>query len=157
MPEAESAKVKTETAEAPKAQGEAGRAKSRKQERKKGQKERRKGEKREAMQGNEKGRDEFTFEIAEHICVLGKGREEGYQKELNVVSFRGLPPKWDIREWNGEHTRMTKGITLTAEEMERFLSAMNARKSDEEKRAENGEKKGEGRKKTVTEGENAQK
>ena len=94
------------------------------------------------MQGNEKGRDEFTFEIVEHICVLGKGREEGYQKELNYVSFRGLPPKWDIREWNGEHTRMTKGITLTGEEMECFLSAMNARKSDYDKREGSGEEKG---------------
>ena len=79
------------------------------------------------MQENEKvrkntgGDNGFTFEIVEHICVLGKGREEGYTKELNYVSFRGLPPKWDVREWNSDHTRMTKGITFTWDEMRKLI------------------------------------
>ena len=72
-------------------------------------------------------RNEFTFEIVEHICVLGKGREEGYMKEFNRVSFRGMAPKYDIREWNSDHTRMTKGMTLTDSEMALVLESMKAR------------------------------
>ena len=79
------------------------------------------------MQGSIESKNQFTFEIAEHICVLGKGREDGYTKELNYVSFRGLPPKWDVREWNSDHTRMTKGITFTGQEMKTLLEAMNGR------------------------------
>ena len=81
--------------------------------------------KREKVRKNTGGDNGFTFEIVEHICVLGKGREEGYTKELNYVSFRGLPPKWDVREWNSDHTRMTKGITCTWDEMRKRIEAMS--------------------------------
>ncbi|MBQ9972546.1 MAG: hypothetical protein IJP24_03385, partial [Firmicutes bacterium] len=73
-------------------------------------------------------RESFTFEIVEHICKLGQTREDGFTKEFNRVSFRGLPPKWDIREWNHNHTRMTKGITLTDSEMALMLDALAERK-----------------------------
>lgn len=76
------------------------------------------------VSSNTSGNNGFTFEIVEHICVLGKGREEGYTKELNYVSFRGMQPKWDVREWNREHTRMTKGITFTWDEMRTLIEAM---------------------------------
>lgn len=79
------------------------------------------------MQGNSREKEPFTFEIVEHICVLGKGREEGFTKEFNYVSFRGMPPKWDIREWNSDHTRMTKGMTLTDSEMRELVTAMEGR------------------------------
>lgn len=73
--------------------------KKEKQEKSQTKSKREKGKRRSKMQENEKvrkntgGDNGFTFEIVEHICVLGKGREEGYTKELNYVSFRGLPPK----------------------------------------------------------------
>ena len=73
-------------------------------------------------------KEAFTFEIVEHICVLGPVREDGFQKEFNRVSFRGLAPKWDLREWNHNHTRMTKGMTLTDSEMATILEAMASRK-----------------------------
>ena len=73
-------------------------------------------------------KEPFTFEIVEHICVLGRGKEEGFMKEFNFVSFRGLAPKWDIREWNKDHTRMTKGVTITDEEMKIMMEAMEGHK-----------------------------
>lgn len=82
------------------------------------------------------GKGEFTFEIVEHVCILGKGHDDGFQKEFNRVSFRGLPPKWDIREWNADHTRMTKGITLTDEEIETLYEAMKARLSEKTQETE---------------------
>ena len=59
---------------------------------------------------------DFRFEIVVHIGVLG---ESGiWKKELNRVSYNGGAPKFDIRSWNEDHTKMTKGITMTPEEFE---------------------------------------
>ena len=79
---------------------------------------------------SEKRKEPFTFEIIEHICVLASGREEGYQRELNYVSFNGKPPKWDIREWNAGHTKMTKGLNFTNEEMLMLVEAMSEKIAD---------------------------
>ena len=43
-------------------------------------------------------------------------RPNGWKKELNMVSWNNQPAKYDIREWDETHTKMSKGITLTAEE-----------------------------------------
>ena len=59
---------------------------------------------------------EFTFEIIEQIAVLAEERS-GWTKELNKVSFNGGEPKFDIRTWDPEHTKMGKGVTLSDEEM----------------------------------------
>lgn len=73
---------------------------------------------------SERKRNSFSFEIVEHICVISEGRQEGYTKELNYVAFNGKDPKWDIREWNSDHTKMTKGLTFTTEEIQRVAEAV---------------------------------
>lgn len=72
-----------------------------------------------------KDNEEFTFEILRKGFELGERKPSGYVKELNFVSFRGAEPKWDIREWNKEHTKMSKGVTLTAEEMNSLKSKIS--------------------------------
>ena len=57
----------------------------------------------------------FTFEIKKHIGVLSEG-SRGWKRELNIVSWNEGNPKLDIREWSEDHTRMSRGITLTNEE-----------------------------------------
>lgn len=59
---------------------------------------------------------EFKFEIVENIAVLAEERS-GWTKELNLVSFNGAAPKYDIRTWDPEHEKMGKGVTLSDEEM----------------------------------------
>ena len=59
---------------------------------------------------------EFKFEIVEHIAVLSEERS-GWNKELNLVSYNGAPPKYDIRTWDPDHEKMGKGVTLSDEEM----------------------------------------
>ena len=54
---------------------------------------------------------ELKFEITEEL-----GIEKGWRKELNLVSWNEREPKYDIRDWNPSHERMSKGITLTKEE-----------------------------------------
>ena len=59
--------------------------------------------------------NEFSYEIVEHIAVLSTSKT-GWTKELNLVSWNGRAPKYDIREWAPEHAKMGKGVTLTDEE-----------------------------------------
>ncbi len=66
---------------------------------------------------------EFTYEITEHIAVLST-TTAGWQKELNLVSWNGAAPKYDIREWAPDHEKMGKGITLTAEEAALLVAAL---------------------------------
>lgn len=65
---------------------------------------------------------EFTFEITEQLLVLSTN-DKGWSKELNRVSFNGAEPKFDIRSWNSDHTKMGKGITLTNEEFKILTNA----------------------------------
>ncbi len=60
---------------------------------------------------------EFSFEIVEKLLVLSEN-DKGWTKELNRVSFNGAEPKFDIRSWSPDHTKMGKGITLTNEEFQ---------------------------------------
>lgn len=59
---------------------------------------------------------EFKFEIVEKIGVLGE-KENGWTKELNLVAYNNFPAKYDIREWDPDHQKMSKGITLSKEEL----------------------------------------
>ena len=59
---------------------------------------------------------EFKFEVVKTLGVVSEGKN-GWKKELNLVSWSNRPPKYDIREWNEDHTQMRKGITLTDEEI----------------------------------------
>ncbi|MDO5027152.1 MAG: YdbC family protein [Tissierellia bacterium] len=65
---------------------------------------------------------ELKFEIVENLGVLSENAK-GWRKELNLVSWNERPAKYDIRDWNPDHTRMTKGITLSEEEA-RVLSEL---------------------------------
>lgn len=61
--------------------------------------------------------DEFQFEIKEHISVLSDANSKGWRKELNLVSYNGKEPVYDIRSWNEDHSKMSKGVTLTYDEL----------------------------------------
>lgn len=60
---------------------------------------------------------DIKFEITEHIAVLSESAK-GWKKELNLISWNGREPKYDIREWDPNHEKMGKGVTLSQEELE---------------------------------------
>ena len=60
---------------------------------------------------------EFSYEIVEEIGVLSQN-SRGWQKELNLVSWNGNPPKFDLRDWAPDHEKMGKGGTLSNDEFE---------------------------------------
>ena len=57
----------------------------------------------------------ITFRIEMPIAVLSRN-ERGYTKEINLVSWNGAEPKFDIRNWHPGREKCGKGITLTEEE-----------------------------------------
>ena len=59
---------------------------------------------------------EFNYEIMEELGVLSES-SSGWTKELNLISWNGRPPKFDIRDWSPDHEKMGKGITLSNEDI----------------------------------------
>jgi len=62
---------------------------------------------------------DIKFEIKQEIGVLSESAK-GWRKELNLVSWNGAEPKYDLRDWAPEHEKMGKGITMTREELDNF-------------------------------------
>ena len=60
---------------------------------------------------------DFRYDIVEKIGVLSENAK-GWRKELNLISWNGAAPKYDIRDWAPSHEKMGKGVTLTKEELE---------------------------------------
>ena len=59
---------------------------------------------------------EFKYEIVEKLGVISQGKG-GWERQLNLVSWNEKEPKYDIRDWAPDCTKMGKGISLTAEEV----------------------------------------
>ena len=74
---------------------------------------------------------ELTFEIKECLGVLSENAR-GWTKELNLISWNDREPKYDIREWNPDHTRMGKGVTLTDEEVEILTKLLNGEEIEDD-------------------------
>ena len=73
---------------------------------------------------------DFKYEITKELGVISEGGR--FNIELNMVSWNDREPKYDIRSWNEDHSRMGKGISLTEEEMERLVELWNARDEEDE-------------------------
>ncbi|MBQ4095500.1 MAG: YdbC family protein [Oscillospiraceae bacterium] len=74
---------------------------------------------------------ELTYEITETLGVLSENAK-GWTKELNLISWNGREPKYDIREWSPDHTRMGKGVTLTNEEFDMLKAIINGEITDDD-------------------------
>ena len=70
---------------------------------------------------------EVAFEIKKHIGVITE-HETGWRKELNLVSWNGNHPKYDIRNWSPDYEDMSRGIALTETEMKRVIELMEMEK-----------------------------
>lgn len=61
---------------------------------------------------------EFSYEIKEKLGTISTNGK--YSKELNIISYNGAEPKYDLRSWTTEEDgtrKMQKGLTLTKEEV----------------------------------------
>lgn len=67
---------------------------------------------------------DIKFEIKENIGTLSESAK-GWTKELNLVSWNGATPKYDLRDWAPEHEKMGKGITLNADEVQELYKLLS--------------------------------
>ena len=68
---------------------------------------------------------DIKFEIIKHIGVISESKS-GWKRELNLVSWNGASPKYDLRDWAPEHEKMGKGITLSADEAESLYELLSS-------------------------------
>lgn len=68
---------------------------------------------------------EFKFDIVKRIGVISSN-SRGWSKELNLVSWNGAEPKFDVREWSEDHRKMSRGVTLSTEEARTLLSLLSS-------------------------------
>ena len=68
---------------------------------------------------------DIRFEVKENVGVLSQS-SRGWIKELNLISWNGQEPKYDLRDWAPEHEKMGKGITLTIEELKALTEILNS-------------------------------
>ena len=60
---------------------------------------------------------DIKYEIIQTLGILSENTR-GWKKELNLISWNGGKPKYDIRDWALDHEKMGKGVTLTEEELD---------------------------------------
>jgi len=66
---------------------------------------------------------EIQYEIVKEIAVFSKS-DSGYTKEINLFSWNGNEPKYDIRSFSPNREKCGKGITLTEQEVKMLLEAL---------------------------------
>ena len=59
---------------------------------------------------------EIKYEITEHLGVISE-TSRGWTTEVNMISLNGREPKVDVRDWSPDHSKMSKGLTFTKEEL----------------------------------------
>jgi hypothetical protein len=69
--------------------------------------------------------NEIKFEILKNIGILSESAS-GWRKELNLISWNDRDPKYDLRDWSPDHSKMGKGVTLSAEELSALKSLLNS-------------------------------
>lgn len=66
---------------------------------------------------------DLKFEIMRNVAVLSEAAS-GWKCELNLISWGGKDPVYDIRDWSPDHTKMGKGKTLMKEQVVALSKAL---------------------------------
>lgn len=67
---------------------------------------------------------EIKYEIIKKVGVLSKSAS-GWAKELNLISWNDREPKYDLRDWSADGTKMGKGVTLSKDELLALKELLN--------------------------------
>ena len=67
---------------------------------------------------------DFRYEKLETIAILSANAKTGWRRELNLISWNGNEPKYDIRDWSADGVKMGKGIGLTKDELTILAEAL---------------------------------
>lgn len=58
----------------------------------------------------------IVYDIKKKLGVISKSGN-GWTKEMNLVSWNGGEPRYELRSWSPDHRRMGRGISLDVEEI----------------------------------------
>ena len=67
---------------------------------------------------------DIKYEIVNKVGVLSKSAS-GWAKELNLISWNDREPKYDLRDWSADGTKMGKGVTLSKDELLALKELLN--------------------------------
>lgn len=59
---------------------------------------------------------DFSYNIIRNLAVLSQ--RGNWNLELNLISWGGRPATYDLRKWSPDHSKMSKGISLTKSEID---------------------------------------
>lgn len=82
-----------------------------------------------SQRNSRKENEDFSFEIIRHYGVLSSS-PRGWTRELNYVKWNDREPKFDIRDWQPDHKKMSKGITLSEGEMAELIRIIKEKAID---------------------------
>ncbi|WP_019413480.1 YdbC family protein [Paenisporosarcina sp. TG20] len=67
---------------------------------------------------------DLKYEIIETLATLSEG-SKGWKRQLNLISWNDRDPKYDVRDWSEDQTKMGKGVTFTLAELQALKNALN--------------------------------
>jgi len=67
---------------------------------------------------------DIKYEIMQQVGVVSIS-SSGWTKELNLISWNDREPKFDLRDWSADHSKMGKGVTMTREELLALRDLLN--------------------------------
>lgn len=67
---------------------------------------------------------EIKYEIIQTLGVLSENGK-GWKKELNLISWNDREPKYDLRDWSEDHSKMGKGVTFSLSELQSLKEILN--------------------------------
>ncbi|MBU3182762.1 YdbC family protein [Clostridium psychrophilum] len=73
---------------------------------------------------------EIKYDILKKLGILSEG-SKGWKKEVNIISWNNKNAKIDMRDWDEEHIKMRKGITLNKTELKQLKEILNQIDIDE--------------------------
>ena len=75
---------------------------------------------------NTMNNERISYKVIANVGTLAK-YPTGWSKEVNIVSWNEGPAKLDIRDWSPEHDKMSRGITLNPDEVQRLIDSVHSR------------------------------
>lgn len=66
--------------------------------------------------------DKITYDVVKNIGVIAVNA--AWETQVNMISWNYGAPKFDIRKWNVENDRMSKGISLTESEARELVKVL---------------------------------
>ena len=67
---------------------------------------------------------EIKYEVVDKIGIVSEGNN-GWNKELNLISWNEREPVYDLRTWSPDHEKMGKGVTITVAEAKVLRDMLN--------------------------------